>query len=53
MLWYSDAGSDGRRVMFRFVRRWSKALIAVGLLLTVAWIVFLAWLVVHAMLAAT
>ena len=49
MLWYSDAGSDGRRVMLRFGRHWPKAVIAVGILLTVAWMVFLAWLVVHAL----
>jgi hypothetical protein len=53
MLWYSDAGSDGRRVMFRFARHWPKVVIAIGVLLTVAWMVFLAWLMVHALLTGT
>jgi len=53
MLWYLDAGSDGRGVMFRFVRHWPKAVIAIGVLLTVVWMVFFAWLTVHALLAAT
>jgi hypothetical protein len=38
--------------MFRFARHWPKAIIAVGLLLTVGWIIFLIWLLVHAALAA-
>jgi hypothetical protein len=52
MLWYSDAGSGRRHVMFRFARHWPKAVIAIGILLTVAWMGFLAWLVVHVLLAA-
>jgi hypothetical protein len=47
MLWYSDAGSDGRRVMSRFV---PKVVVAIGVVLTIAWIGFLAWLVVHVVL---
>jgi hypothetical protein len=39
--------------MLRLVRHWPKAAIAVGILLTLAWIGFLAWLIVHAVLAAT
>jgi hypothetical protein len=38
--------------MFRFARHWPKAVIAIGILLTAAWIVFLAWFVVHSLLAA-
>jgi hypothetical protein len=36
----------------RMFRHWPKAAIAIGLLLTLAWTVFLAWLVVHDVLAA-
>jgi len=51
MLWYSDAGrSDGKRSMFRFTRHWPKAVMAIGILLSVAWMIFLAWLVVHLLL---
>jgi hypothetical protein len=39
--------------MFRFARHWPRAVITVGLLLTVAWMVFLIWLLVRAVLAAT
>jgi hypothetical protein len=39
--------------MFGFARHWPKIVIAIGVLLSVAWIVFLAWLVVHVFLAAT
>ncbi len=53
MLRYSDARSNGNRVMVRFVRHWPKAAIAIGILLSIAWMVFLAWLVVHVLLAAT
>jgi len=47
MLRYSDAGSGRKRAMFGFARHWPKAVIAIGILLTVAWMVFLAWLVVR------
>jgi hypothetical protein len=39
--------------MFRFAQHWPKAVVAIGLLLTIAWIVFLAWLALHALLTAT
>jgi len=39
--------------MFRFAQHWPKAVIAIGVLLTVAWMVFLGWLLVHAFLGAT
>jgi hypothetical protein len=39
--------------MLRFARHWPKAVIAIGVLLTVAWIVFLARLLVHALLTVT
>ena len=49
MSWYSDVGSRRKRTMFRFARHWPKAVIALGVLLTVAWMIFLAWLVVRAL----
>jgi len=39
--------------MFRFARHWPKAVIAIGVLLTVAWMIFLGWLMVHGLLGVT
>jgi hypothetical protein len=38
--------------MFRFARHWPKVVIAIGIPLTLAWMAFFAWLVVHTLLAA-
>jgi hypothetical protein len=53
MPWYLDTGLGRERVMFRFARQWPKAVIAIGLVLSVVWIAFLAWLMVRVFLAAT
>jgi hypothetical protein len=39
-------------VVFRFAWHWPKVVIAIGILLTLAWMAFLAWLIVHTLLAA-
>jgi hypothetical protein len=38
--------------MFRPSRHWPKAIIAAGIVLTLAWILILAWLTARAVLAA-
>jgi hypothetical protein len=52
---YSVRGANQKKPMSirRIATHWPKAAIALGVLLTLAWIGFLAWMVVHEVLAVT
>lgn len=46
-------GLDGRALCSVLSGTWPKIVIAIGVLLSLAWIGFLAWLLVHILLAPT
>ena len=48
IVWYEVAMSVENTFMAGRANHWPKAIITVGVLLTLAWIGFLAWLLLHA-----